>query len=92
MNPELAALQEAIQVLHRLMQVMSDPQAVAVVGTCLKNLTGLQQQMMQGAQQGGSQGAPPGAAMAGGPGASNPLIAALAAHLQGGGAPAPAGP
>jgi len=56
MDPELAALQQAIQVLHHLMTVLQDPQAVAVVGTCLQNLTKLQQAMMQaGGAPGGTQ-------------------------------------
>jgi hypothetical protein len=90
-NPELAALQQGIQMLHALMVHMSDPQAVAVIGKCLQALTGLQQQMMQGAQQGGP-GGPPGAQGGppqGGPPGMNPLVAALAQHLQQGGAPAP---
>jgi hypothetical protein len=96
-NPELAALQQSIQMLHQLMVHMSDPQAVAVVGKCLQALTGLQQQMMQGAQQGGpggppggGPGGPPGGPQGGPPG-TNPLVAALAQHLQQGGAPAPVG-
>lgn len=77
MDPELQALQDAIQVLHQLMTILSDPQAVNVVATCVKNLTGLQQQMMQGAQQGGGQ--PQGDQTA--------AVQALAQRLQGGGAP-----
>ena len=57
MDPELAALQHAIQVLHQLMTVIGDPAAVATIGKCLQALTGLQQTMMQQAQQGGPQGA-----------------------------------
>lgn len=81
MDPELAALQHAIQILHQLMTVMQDPQAVAVVSTCLRNLTQLQQQMMQ--QQGGAQGQPQQAQ--GGPGGAgmNPIAAALAQRLAG---------
>lgn len=77
MDPELAALQQAIQVLHQLMTILQDPQAVNVVATCVKNLTGLQQQMMQGQQQGGG----------GGGGDQQAMAQALAQRLQGGGAP-----
>lgn len=93
MDPELAALQQAIQILHQLMVHMSDPQAVATVGKCLQALTGLQQQIMQGQQQqpgvstGGGQpqqGQPP---QAQSPGA-NPMVQALAQRLQGAGSPA----
>jgi len=81
MDPELQALQQAIQVLHQLMTIMSDPQAVAIVGTCLKQLTGLQQQMMQGQQQGGGgQQGPPGPPGGGG---GDQVAQALAARLQG---------
>jgi len=80
MDPELQALQQAIQVLHQLMTVLSDPQAVAIVGTCLKQLTGLQQQMMQGAQA--QQAGPPGGA-GGAPGGPDQMAQALAARLQG---------
>jgi hypothetical protein len=81
MDPELAALQNAIQVLHHLMTVMNDPQDVAVVSTCLRNLTQLQQKLMQAA-------GPPGAAAGGPPGGGlNPMIAALAARLGAGGGP-----
>jgi hypothetical protein len=75
MDPELQALQQAIQVLHQLMQILQDPQAVNVVATCVKNLTGLQQQMMQGQQQpqaGGNQ---------------QQMVQALASRLQGGAGP-----
>jgi len=84
MNPELAALQQGIQMLHALMVHLSDPQAVAVVGKCLQALTGLQQQMMQQAQ--GAQGAQQGGPQQGGP--DNQMIQALAQHLQGQAAPA----
>lgn len=91
MNEELMALQQTIQVVHRLMQVMSDPQAVAVVGQCLQRLTALQQQVMQGAQQGGAQQGQ-GASDQGAPDQSA-MVQALAQRLQGGGggAPQPAG-
>jgi hypothetical protein len=82
MDPELAALQQAIQMLHALMVHLSDPQAVAVVGKCLQALTGLQQQMMQGAAQGGGGGQGQAAA-------ANPMVQALAQRLQGAGAGAP---
>jgi hypothetical protein len=90
MDPELQALQQAIQMLHALMVHMSDPQAVAVVGKCLQALTGLQQQIMQGqAQQPGvstgGQQMPQNQAQS--PGA-NPMVQALAQRLSGGGAPA----
>ena len=84
MNPELAALQQGIQMLHALMVHLSDPQAVAVVGKCLQALTGLQQQMMQQAQ--GAQGAQQGGPQQGGP--DNQMSQALAQHLQGQAAPA----
>jgi hypothetical protein len=91
MDPELAALQQAIQILHQLMVHMSDPQAVATVGKCLQALTGLQQQIMQGQQQQpgvSTQGGPPqGQPQAQSPGA-NPMVAALAQRLQGAGSPA----
>lgn len=91
MDPELVALQHAIQVLHQLMTTMSDPQAVATVGKCLQALTGLQQQMMQQAQQGAQQGPPQ---QQGGPPApdqGNPIAMALAQRLAqaGGGQQAP---
>jgi hypothetical protein len=54
MNEQLQALQQAIQMLHQLMVTLQDPQAVAVVGTCLQNLVKLQQTMMQ-PQQGMAQ-------------------------------------
>jgi len=77
MDPELVALQNAIQVLHHLMTALHDPQAVQVVATCLRNLTGLQQQMMQGAQQAGQQ-------QAAGGGGGPAMAQALAQRLQGG--------
>lgn len=92
MDPELAALQHAIQVLHQLMTVIGDPAAVATIGKCLQALTGLQQTMMQQAQQGGPQGAqqPQGGQPAPDQG-QNPIAMALAQRLaqQGGGQQAP---
>jgi hypothetical protein len=76
-DPELQALQQAIQVLHHLMTIMQDPAAVNVVATCVKNLTGLQQQLMQGQQQPGAGGNP------------QQMVQALAARLQGGAGPQP---
>jgi hypothetical protein len=90
MDPELAALQQAIQILHQLMVHMSDPQAVATVGKCLQALTGLQQQIMQGQQQQpgvSTGGGPPQQPQAQSPG-PNPMVQALAQRLQGAGAPA----
>lgn len=52
MNPELEALQEAIQMLHDLMTRLDDPNATNVVGKCLAALTGLQKEMMS--QEGGA--------------------------------------
>lgn len=90
MDPELAALQQAIQILHQLMVHMSDPQAVATVGKCLQALTGLQQQIMQGQQQQPGVGTQQGGQQqpqAQSPGA-NPMVQALAQRLQGAGSPA----
>ena len=46
MNDELAALQQAIQVLHQLMTVLDDPNDTRVVAQCLSALTGIQKNMM----------------------------------------------
>jgi hypothetical protein len=46
MNPELEALQKAIQDIHQLMTVLNDPKDTAVVAQCLKALTGIQHEMM----------------------------------------------
>lgn len=91
MNPELAALQHAIQVLHQLMTVIGDPAAVATIGKCLQALTGLQQQMMQGAQQGAQQGPPQQGGQPSPDQGQNPIAMALAQRLaqQGGGQPQP---
>lgn len=51
---ELAALQNAINVLHRLMTQLGDANATNVVGKCLAALTGLQKEMMT-QQQGSAQ-------------------------------------
>jgi hypothetical protein len=49
----LDGVQSVIQDLHDLMRILPDPQAVSVAATCLKAMTGLQQQLMS---QGGGQG------------------------------------
>lgn len=46
MNPELQALQQAIQGLHQLMVVLKDPNDTAIVSQCLTALTKVQKDMM----------------------------------------------
>lgn len=55
MNPELQALQEAIQMIHALMTKLDDPEDTRVVAQCLNALTGVQKRMMTEGQQGGGQ-------------------------------------
>jgi len=52
----LDGVQSVIQDLHKLMEMHPDPQAVSVIATCLKAMTGLQQTMM--AAKGGGPGGP----------------------------------
>jgi hypothetical protein len=49
----LQATQSVIQDLHDLMRILPDPQSVSVAATCLKAMTGLQQQLMAPQQGGG---------------------------------------
>lgn len=55
MNEQLAALQQAIQVLHQLMTILDDPKATAVVSKCLTALAGVQQEMMTQAPGGAAR-------------------------------------
>lgn len=59
MSP-LQATQSVIQDLHDLMRILPDPQSVSVAATCLKAMTGLQQQLMAPQQGGGPGGGGPG--------------------------------
>ena len=56
----LQAVQSVIQDLHDLMRIMPDPGHVQIIATCLKAMTGIQQQLMQGGGPGGGPGGPPG--------------------------------
>lgn len=87
MPPELAALQRVITDIHQLMVILRDPQAVAIVSQCLRQLAGLQKDMMQGAQQG--PGGPPGGPPGPGGGGQQAMLQQLAGALGGGGGAAP---
>jgi hypothetical protein len=54
----LQGVQSVIQDLHDLMRILPDPGAVSIAATCLKAMTGLQQQLMQPAGKGGGPGGP----------------------------------
>ena len=54
----LHAVQSVIQDIHDLMRILPDPGAVSIAATCLKAMTGLQQQLMQPAGKGGGPGGP----------------------------------
>jgi len=56
----LQATQSVIQDLHDLMRILPDPQSVSVAATCLKALTGLQQQLMAPKGPQGAGGGPGG--------------------------------
>lgn len=54
MDDQLAAIQQAINVLHQLMTTLSDPSDVRVVAQCLSALTNIQKMHMQQQQGGGA--------------------------------------